>query len=320
MAEHLNPTQDMDIPEQGMLKLQDISKSYEIVKALSSVSLEIKEGELVGLVGPNGSGKSTLLKIILGIIKPSSGKVLINGKELSSSAWKLFRKRIGYMPERVSFYDNLSGKETLELFSKIKGAGRNSLSDNNINEYIKKVLPKNTLNRRVGGYSKGMRQRLNLAQALSNDPDLLILDEPTSGLDPVGTREFYDILDKVKARKKLTVILSSHILAEIEDKIDRVAIISNGLLKAVGSLEELYTGLKLPLRILITMNSRNEVLEELLKKEGALDIEYKDGYLHASVAKENKLKMLSVILEKQDSFVDVSIREPNLEEVFFGIH
>ncbi len=296
-----------------MLEIRNISKHFGEIKALDSVSLAIIEGEVLGLVGPNGSGKSTLLKIMLGIAKPSSGEVLINEKVLSEKGWKHFRKRIGYMPERVSFYDNLTGKETLNLFAKVKGAGGTY-------DIIKRVLSEDIQGRRVGGYSKGMRQRLNLAQALLNDPDLLILDEPTSGLDPMGIKEFYDILDEVKSRKKLTVILSSHILAEIEDKVDRVAVIKNGVNKAVGSLEELYTGLKLPLRISIAISETNTMLEELLKKEGAVDVRYSGGYLVASVPRQSKLKLLSAVLEKQESFADLSIREPNLEEVFFGVH
>ncbi len=296
-----------------MLKLNNISKSFGSIKALDSVSLEVREGEVLGLVGPNGSGKSTLLKVMLGITKPSSGDVLINGKVLQEKGWKHFRKQIGYMPERVSFYDNLTGRETLNLFAKIK-------SVNGKYEIIKRILSEDIQSRKVGGYSKGMRQRLNLAQALLNDPELLILDEPTSGLDPMGIKEFYDILDEVKSRKNLTVILSSHILAEIEDKVDRVAVIKNGENKAVGSLEELYTGLKLPLKISIAISEANTMLEELLQEEGAEDIRYSKGYLVASVPRQSKLKLLSAVLQKQNSFADLSIREPNLEEVFFGVH
>jgi len=296
-----------------MLQLRDITKYFGEIKAVDSISMDIREGEVIGLVGPNGSGKSTLMKIILGIIRPSSGNVFIDGKGLSEDGWKEFRRRLGYMPERVSFYDNLTGKETLDLFARIKGGMSNM-------DVVKKMLSENDLNRKVGGYSKGMRQRLNLSQSLLNDPDILILDEPTSGLDPSGTKEFYNILDEVRSRKKLTVILSSHILAEIEDRIDRMAIMKNGSLKAIGSLEELYTGFKLPMRIFIAIVRKDETMEELLKREGALDVMYKDGYLIASVPKEDKLRILSAIMERRDSFVNLSIREPNLEEVFFGVH
>lgn len=298
-----------------MLELSDVSKYFGDVRAVDSVSLKIKEGEMMGLVGPNGSGKSTLLKIILGIARPSSGKVLLNCEELTEEGWKVFRRRLGYMPERVSFYDNITGRETLELFARVKGG-----NVSNVTEILKKVGLESASDKRVGWYSKGMRQRLNLAQALSNDPDLLVLDEPSSGLDPVGTKEFYSILGDVRSRKKLTVILSSHILAEIEDKIDRVAVMKAGGLRGVGSLKELYDGFNFPLKVFITVKERSEPIEEFLKKVGANDIEYKDGYLTANIAREDKLRVLSALMDKKDSFIDISIREPNLEEVFFGIH
>jgi Cu-processing system ATP-binding protein len=136
----------------------------------------------------------------------------------------------------------------------------------------------------------------------------------------VGTKEFFEFLEEERGRKKLTVILSSHILAEIEDKTDRVAVIKNGSLKAIGSLQELYAGLELPLRISIRFEKKDEVLESLLKKEGAVDLGYKNNTLHASVPREIKLQLISAIMEEKDRFVDFSIREPSLEEVFFGVH
>lgn len=298
-----------------ILKLQDISRYYEQIKAVDSISLEVEEGEVLGIVGPNGSGKSTLLKIMLGIVKPSSGKVLFNGEELSEKGWQEFKRSIGYMPERVSFYDNLTGRETLKLFARVKGGSLSS-----IDWVIPRILTEDVLLRKVGGFSKGMRQRLNLAQALLGEPDILVLDEPTSGLDPVGTKEFYEILEEIRAARKLTVILSSHILAEIEDKTDRVAVMKNGSLKAIGRLEELYTGMKIPLRISIAINQRDEVLERLLEEKGAVDLAYKNGYLRAGIPRAKKLEIISAIMAEKNRFDDLSIREPSLEEVFFGVH
>lgn len=298
-----------------ILKLESISKSYDEIRALDTVSMEIKEGEILGLVGPNGAGKSTLLKIMLGISRPSSGRVTVNGEELEGKNWTEFKKSVGYMPERVSFYDNLTGTETLKLFARVKGGDLKKM-----NAVIERLLPEDVMRRKVGGYSKGMRQRLNLAQALVNEPDFLVLDEPTSGLDPVGTREFYDIIEQVREERKLTAVLSSHILAEIEDKTDRVAVIKNGSLKAIGRLEELCSGMNIPLRLYITIYRKDKYLEELLVNEGAVDLGYMNGYLHASIPREHKLELISVIMKEKDRFSDISIREPSLEEVFFGVH
>jgi Cu-processing system ATP-binding protein len=297
------------------IALNDISKNYKDIEAVCGVTLELAEGEMFGLVGPNGAGKSTLLKMILGIVKPTGGGLRVDGKTLDEDGWKEFRRRIGYMPERVSFYDNLTGDETLNHFARIKGGNAARVI-----ALMDKLLAGDMLSRRVSGYSKGMRQRLNLAQALLNDPDLLILDEPTSGLDPLGTKDFYDMLARVKGRKRLTVILSSHILAEIEDKVDRVGVLKNGRMKAVGTLEELYKGYELPLRLSISINARDIAMEELLRTEGAENVVYKDGCIVAAISASKKLNILSKVLERRNDFQDISIREPSLEEVFFGIH
>ena len=295
-----------------MLTLENITKSYKDVKAIQGVSFSVRQGEFLGLVGPNGSGKSTLMKIMLGIVSPSSGKVLFNSEELDEHTWKELRRRIGYMPERVTFYDNLTGYETLRLFARIKGC--------EIGDFVKRILPEDVLKRKVGGYSKGMRQRLNLAQALLGSPEILILDEPTSGLDPLGIAEFYRILNEIRQDRVLTIVLSSHILAEVEDRIDRVAIIKDGKLKAIGSLRSLYRELKLPLKLYITIKKKDEDLEKLLSLEGATELTYRNGYLIASVPPERKMRVLGTLMGRREYFDDISVSEPSLEEVFFGIH
>jgi Cu-processing system ATP-binding protein len=298
-----------------MLKVQEVTKNYGPIRALNNISLEVREGEALGLVGPNGSGKTTILKIMLGILRPTSGTVVFKDRELLKEDWKEFKRSVGYMPERVSFYDNLTGKETLRLFARVKGADMKRTR-----EFISRILPDDLLGRKVGTYSKGMRQRLNLAQALVSEPGILVLDEPTSGLDPVAIREFYDILEEVRSARKLTVILSSHILAEIEDKTDRVAIMKNGSLKAIGRLEELYTGLNIPLGITIRIERQDDILEGVLMEAGATELIYRNGYLLANVPGDKKLSTISALMEEKDRFTDISIREPSLEEVFFGVH
>lgn len=299
-----------------MLRIEEVSKNYGEIRALNSISLSIRKGETLGLVGPNGSGKSTLLKIIAGILRPSSGRVLVDDKELSERGWIAYKRRIGYMPERISFYDNLTGNETLRLFARLKG-----LKSFDLKDIPSGIISEEILNRRVGGYSKGMKQRLNLCQAILGDPDILILDEPTSGLDPVGTKEFYDIIVSLKEKKVVTIVLSSHILAEIEERIDRVAIIKDGFLKAIGGLSELYTSLNLPLRLsILPAPSLNGSIENLLKNEGAMEVTRRDNYIIATIAREDKMKILSSIMQKRDYFLDLTVIEPSLEEVFFGIH
>ncbi|QWR76361.1 ABC transporter ATP-binding protein [Candidatus Magnetomonas plexicatena] len=298
------------------ISFKEVTKRYGDFVALEKINLEIVQGETFGLVGPNGSGKSTLMRLLLGIIKPTEGTVLFDGVSLSEKGWIEIRKQIGYMPERVSFYDNLTGLETLEHFARIKGG-----SVSNIKGVLGKILSDEALNRRVGGYSKGMRQRINLAQALLNNPALLVLDEPTSGLDPVGVRELYGILDELKSVRNMTIVLSSHILAEIEEKVQRVGIMKEGNIKATGSLEELYRGFNLPLRLVIMLKEDGDKrIVELLKAEGMDSMVIRDGTLTTDLPRDKKMSVLSCILEHKDSFSDFTVREPSLEEVFFGIH
>ncbi|MBF0473641.1 MAG: ABC transporter ATP-binding protein, partial [Nitrospirae bacterium] len=169
-----------------------------------------------------GSGKTTLLKLILGILKPTIGNIQVDGQVLDPIKWKEYKGGVGYMPERVSFYDNLTGIETLKFFGQIKGG-----SIDNIKDVLDRLFTKEILDKKVGSYSKGMRQRLNFAQAIINDPNVLILDEPTSGLDPIGIKEFYEIISGILERKRPIIILSSHILAEIEDRVTTVGIMKD---------------------------------------------------------------------------------------------
>ncbi len=295
-----------------MLALEGITKYYKEIKAVDGVSFTVRQGEFLGLVGPNGSGKSTLMRIMLGIAKPTAGQVLFNGQPLDEATWRELRRRIGYMPERVSFYENLTGMETLRLFAKVKKS--------KVDKTVERMLPRDVLERKVGSYSKGMRQRLNLIQALLAEPEILILDEPTSGLDPMAIAEFYRILDEIRQERLLTVILSSHILAEVEGRADRVAIMKDGNLKAIGSLRSLYRQLELPLKVFITLKNKDPLLEQLLNLEGATGLTYRNGYLIADVPSGNKLKVLSSLMEQKERFEDISITEPSLEEVFFGIN
>ena len=298
--------------------LRDIIKKYGEFSAINSVNLELNSGQILGLVGPNGSGKTTLLKLILGILKPTGGQVEVDGKTLNSATWKEFKRGVGYMPERVSFYDNLTGMETLKFFSRIKGG-----NIDNIKDVLDRLFTKEILDKKVGNYSKGMRQRLNFAQSIINEPNLLILDEPTSGLDPLGTREFYDILGEILDRKKPIIILSSHILAEIEDRVTKVGIMKQGQLQAIGTLNDLYKSAELPLRLYIILRKDAPIQDkiiDLLKSEGVRIIMSTNNDLHCEFNRDSKMKIMSILMEHRVDVADFIIREPSLEEVFFGLN
>jgi ABC-2 type transport system ATP-binding protein len=204
------------------------------VVAVKDVNLRIEPGEVYGLLGPNGSGKSTTLKIILGLVSPTRGRTEIFGRD---SRLVESREAVGFLPENPYFYKYLTGEETLRFFGRLCGLRTSRLKER-INELLDLVGLTRARKRRLGTYSKGMLQRIGLAQALIHDPRLVVLDEPTAGVDPAGSREIRDLILDLKLRG-ITVLLSSHLLAQAQEICDRVGILADGMLVREGHLQEL---------------------------------------------------------------------------------
>src|SRR6058998_2892022 len=205
-------------------------------RAVDNVDFEVRRGEVFGLLGPNGSGKSTTVKLLLGLLYPTKGHIEVFGH---SSRHVATKSRIGYLPEESYLYRYLNSHETLDFFGnlfRLPAADRQKRSD----QLMEMVGLSQTRTRAVGEFSKGMQRRIGLAQALINDPDLVILDEPTSGLDPIGCREVKDLILAL-ARRGKTVILSSHLLSDVEDVCNRVVIYYGGKIQAMGPLKDLLS-------------------------------------------------------------------------------
>lgn len=203
-------------------------------RAVASVDFDIYPGEVFGLLGPNGSGKSTTIKMILGLLKKSSGRLAVFGRSPSDVAIK---KRIGYLPEESYLYPYLNARETLEYYGKLFQQER-VVRQRRIDELLDMVGLGAVQHRQVHEYSKGMARRLGLAQALINDPEFLILDEPTTGLDPIGTRQVKDLIAYLGGRGK-TILLSSHQLSDVEDVVDRMVVLYGGQIRAAGTCDDL---------------------------------------------------------------------------------
>jgi ABC-2 type transport system ATP-binding protein len=204
------------------------------VYAVDTLNLQVKYNEVFGLLGPNGSGKTTTLKMLLGLLYPSSGKVVVLGGDSSDPK---INARIGFLPEESYLYRYLNARETLDFYGRLFGLPP-KVRKIRIEALLDMVGLKAAANRQVGTYSKGMARRIGLAQALINDPDLLILDEPTTGLDPIGTRQIKDLIVQLAKRGK-TILLCSHLLADVEDVCDRIAILYGGKIQAKGKVREL---------------------------------------------------------------------------------
>lgn len=218
----------------GLTKVFPVPFRRRSIVAVRDLDLRVKAGEVYGLLGPNGSGKSTTLKIVLGLVSPTRGQTEIFGRD---SRLVESREAVGFLPENPYFYKFLTGTETLRFFGQLCGLSGVSLKKR-VDEMLELVGLTDARDRRLRGYSKGMLQRIGLAQALINEPKLVVLDEPTAGVDPVGSHQIRDLIVDLR-RRGITVLLSSHLLAQVQEVCDRVGILANGALVREGRLEEL---------------------------------------------------------------------------------
>lgn len=232
----MNNSTEVVVAVRGLTKIFKDFWGRPKARAVDNVDFEVRRGEVFGLLGPNGSGKSTTVKLLLGLLYPTRGHIEVFGRSPRHVATK---SRIGYLPEESYLYRYLDSRETLDFFGKLFSLNAKE-RDNRIEQLLDMVGLAQTRTRAVGEFSKGMQRRIGLAQALINDPDLVILDEPTSGLDPIGCREVKDLILALAGRGK-TVILSSHLLSDVEDVCDRVVILYGGRVQAMGTLKELLT-------------------------------------------------------------------------------
>jgi len=225
----------------NVITTKNLSKEYssksfskEKILALNNFSFEVESGEIFGILGPNGAGKTTLIKILLGITHRTSGEVKIFDREISDESYK---KKTGYLPENHKFPNYLTGEQVLNFFGKLSGMNSIDVKKKS-EEYLKLVDMEKWKNTKIKKYSKGMLQRLGLAQSILNNPELIFLDEPTDGVDPIGRKEIRDILNNLKKEGK-TIFLNSHLLSEVELICDRVAILNKGTLVKSGRVEDI---------------------------------------------------------------------------------
>jgi ABC-2 type transport system ATP-binding protein len=226
--------------EETVLQTRALSKVYrdfwgrQKVRALKALDLTVSRGEVFGLLGPNGSGKTTTIKLLLGLLFPTEGEALVFGKSATDVAKN---ERLGYLPEESYLYRFLTAEETLDFYGRLFDMPA-SVREARVDSLLKMVGLDKARKRQLQEYSKGMTRRIGLAQALINDPELILLDEPTSGLDPIGTREMKDMILRLKSEGK-TIVMCSHLLADVQDVCDRIAILHQGELKELGRVDEL---------------------------------------------------------------------------------
>ncbi|WP_407272109.1 ATP-binding cassette domain-containing protein [Radiobacillus sp. PE A8.2] len=284
-----------------IVQTKNLTKKFGKFTALDGVNLEVKKGEVLGFIGPNGAGKSTTIRVLLGILKATSGDVTIFGKDAWSDAVEI-HKRIAYVPGDVNLWPNLTGGEVIDLFVKLRGSNNKSKRE----ELIKKFDLDPT--KKCRAYSKGNRQKVALIAAFSSDADLYILDEPTSGLDPLMESVFQESVIELKNQGK-SVLLSSHILSEVEKLCDRVSIIRQGKVIETGSLNELRHLTRT--QLLVEAKQTITGLEQL---QGVHDLENKKQGLSFQVDTEQMDRVISHI--SQFGIVKLESAPPTLEDLF----
>ena len=285
------------------LNCSQVTKTYDGLTALSGVSLALSPGERVALLGHNGAGKSTLMKIILGLIPADSGEISVLGAPPGSHA---ARAGTAYLPENAAFHPALTGLEQLRLYMRLRGADPKGAMP-----LLEKVGLAQAAKRRIGTYSKGMRQRVGLAQALIGQPRLLVLDEPTSGLDPVSRREFYAILDEL-AHDGAAILLSSHALTEVEARTDRIVILSKGRMVANDTLATLRRQAALPIQLQVTARPGQADLVA-----GHLSGARRNGVqVDLVCGADDKLARLGQIAGLGGMIEDVEVIPPSLEDIY----
>ena len=290
------------------IEIKHVSKRYGKIEAVRDVTLDLAPGEATALVGHNGAGKTTLLKLMLGLVHPTAGTIRVLGDNPAAGEFAA-RRKLGYLPENVSFNAALTGREILSFYARLKGepvAKALGLLD--------RVGLGSASARRVATYSKGMRQRLGLAQALIGEPQVLLLDEPTTGLDPELRLSFYEIVQALRDRGA-TVVLSSHALAELGEHADRVVIMSHGAMVAHGSINELRRIARLPAKIRLTVFGEMETIRNWL---GAADKwrQLNGQLVEIDATPDRKIELLRRATDVGAPVKDVDVMQPTLDQIY----
>ncbi len=290
--------------------LRRVSKSYRKRVAVTDVDLALATGERIALVGHNGAGKSTLIKLMLGLIRPSGGSVRVLGTDPAERGAIRVRSEIGYLPENVALQPTMTGEELLAFYARLKGrpVGENP-------KILERVGIAHAARWRVGTYSKGMRQRLALAQALIGSPRLLLLDEPTTGLDPALRQTFYGIVRELSERGA-TVLLSSHALTELEGQADRVIVMNWGRKVADGSLAELRRLAQRPVRIRVTIRDDHVTLFPRIAGTALAWSQVGERTFEICCAEHDKVAVVRHVTDGRLSVADVEIIPPTLDDIY----
>jgi len=291
------------------IECSNLSKRFGDVLAVDDLDLTIEDGEIFGFLGPNGAGKSTTIDILLDFVRPSSGAVSVMGHDAQTEG-RTVRQRTGVLPDAYHVYDRLTGRQHVRFACEMKGVDDDPVA------LLDRTGVAGAADRRAGGYSKGMRQRLVLAMALVGDPDLLILDEPSTGLDPNGAREMREIIQAENDRGT-TVFFSSHIMEQVEAVCERVGIINEGHLVAENSIDGLRDATETGEILVVSVGHVDQTTVERVQSiEGVSGAAIEDGRVRLSVTGRSKFRVLESIDDAVGPIEDFEVIEASLEDLF----
>jgi ABC-type multidrug transport system ATPase subunit len=293
-----------------VIKVNNLTKVYDRQPAVHNLNLTVNKGEIFGFLGPNGAGKTTTIKAMLGLIFANRGTININGFDIHKHA-KNLKKYIGYLPERVAFYDNLTALQNLQFYAELKNVPKSEC-----NHLINELGLREAANKKAGKYSKGMVQRLGMARAILGTPPILILDEPSGGLDPRGVKLIRDKIKQLNQRG-VTIFISSHILSEIQAVCTQVGIINKGVLVAQDTVSTLSKNLQIKPKIKLEITNLTEKIKQIVQKvEGVDKLEIINNSLEVFCPPELRAKVVFEVYKAGGKIVNLQTEEASLEDVF----
>ena len=303
--------------ERIILETHDLTKQYDDVTAVDHLNLSVREGEVFGLLGPNGAGKTTTTLMLLGLTEPTSGSAIIDGMDCVRQSIQI-KSTVGYLPDNVGFYPDLTGRENLRFTGQLNGLSP-QVCEQRIDRLLERVDMTYAADRKAGTYSRGMRQRLGIADVLMKDPRVIIMDEPTLGIDPEGMRELISLIRRLSTEDGRTILISSHQLYQIQQICDRVGIFVSGKLIACGPIKELGKQLESEGSYILELSAEPDdgMLEKRLSAlEGVRSVTRQDDLIHVDSSRDIRPELMPLLMDGGYQLLHLHLRGGDLDEIY----
>ena len=297
-----------------VIQTTDLTKRYGPTLAVDRLGIQIRRGEVFGLLGPNGAGKTTTVLMLLGLTEPTSGTARVEDLDPTRSPLEV-KSRIGYLPDNVGFYEDLTGRDNLRYTAELNRIPR-PVAEDRIQRLLTDVGLADDADRDVGGYSRGMRQRLGLADALVKDPSILVLDEPTVNIDPEGVRDILLLVERLRTEQGVTVLLSSHLLHQVEQVCDRIGVFVEGRLAAMGTIDQLASELTDRWRFAVGVTGLDDAPAALRSITGVAEVERKEGRWLVAADRDIRAELQELIVGRGAMLTHLTRESADLDAIY----